>query len=294
MNFITLAIGVASLALSGCASIVSGANQSVSVVAKSDGGDVVGAKCSLTNDKGQSFATTPGSVTVHRSYGAMVVDCKTDTSAGSAQVKSSTKGMAFGNILFGGVIGAGVDVATGAAYDHPELITVALMTGMVAPMPQAMPSPLPNGGAVPLVASAAVPPAVPAVPAVPVAPVAIVAPAAPAAPPALAAPPPPARPIKFATAPVPEAPTMIPVVAAPADVRPPLPVRVSEVAPRAPVKGGQDAYEARKAAVAMQCSDPAAPVLTAKNPGSELYSVACANGTTIAVQCDFGKCRALR
>ena len=32
--------------------------------------------------------------------------------------------MAFGNILFGGVIGAGVDIATGAAYDYPELIVV--------------------------------------------------------------------------------------------------------------------------------------------------------------------------
>jgi hypothetical protein len=32
--------------------------------------------------------------------------------------------MAFGNILFGGVIGVGVDVATGAAYDYPALITV--------------------------------------------------------------------------------------------------------------------------------------------------------------------------
>jgi hypothetical protein len=40
--------------------------------------------------------------------------------------KSSTKGMAFGNILFGGVIGAGVDTATGAAYDYPVLITVQL------------------------------------------------------------------------------------------------------------------------------------------------------------------------
>lgn len=34
--------------------------------------------------------------------------------------------MAFGNILFGGVIAAGVDVATGAAYDYPTMITVLM------------------------------------------------------------------------------------------------------------------------------------------------------------------------
>lgn len=43
-----------------------------------------------------------------------------------ASVKSSTKAMAFGNIIFGGVIGAGVDVATGAAYDYPTMITVLM------------------------------------------------------------------------------------------------------------------------------------------------------------------------
>jgi hypothetical protein len=49
---------------------------------------------------------------------------KTGEQPGIASVKSSTKGMAFGNILFGGVIG--VDTATGAAYDYPTLITVQL------------------------------------------------------------------------------------------------------------------------------------------------------------------------
>jgi hypothetical protein len=34
--------------------------------------------------------------------------------------------MAFGNILFGGFIGAGVDMSTGAAYDYPDLIHVAM------------------------------------------------------------------------------------------------------------------------------------------------------------------------
>ena len=34
--------------------------------------------------------------------------------------------MALGNIVFGGVIGAGVDMSTGAAYDYPAVIVVEI------------------------------------------------------------------------------------------------------------------------------------------------------------------------
>lgn len=158
------------LMLGGCASIVSGQNQSVSVVTKTDGADVAGAKCSLSNDKGQWYATTPGSVTVRRSYGALAVDCKTDSHAGTAQVKSTTKGMAFGNILFGGVIGVGVDVATGAAYDYPEVISVPLvgigsMTGSSTPSMSPVLAP-----AAVVAVSFAPPPQVPAPPPAPAVP----------------------------------------------------------------------------------------------------------------------------
>ncbi len=113
---------------SGCASIVSGTNQSVSVETRVPQGQaVLGANCKLTNNKGTWFVTSPGSVSVRRSYEDMLVSCeKEGLKPGLASVKSSTKGMAFGNILFGGVIGAGVDVASGAAYDYPPLFTVQM------------------------------------------------------------------------------------------------------------------------------------------------------------------------
>lgn len=111
---------------SGCASIVNGQNQPISV----DTPDCSAASCQLTNDKGTWFVTTPGSVTVRRSFGSMTVAC---TRAGyvpvSTIVDSRTKAMAFGNIIFGGAIGAGIDIGTGAAYDYPELITVPLLCG---------------------------------------------------------------------------------------------------------------------------------------------------------------------
>ena len=48
------------------------------------------------------------------------------------QVSSKTKGMVFGNAVFGGLIGAGVDVADGAAYDYPNDIYVPMEKGRIA------------------------------------------------------------------------------------------------------------------------------------------------------------------
>lgn len=85
------------------------------------------ANCKLSNNKGTWFVTSPGSVSVRRSYEDLLIDCEKDNqSPGLASVKSSTKAMAFGNIIFGGVIGAGVDMASGAAYDYPTMITVLM------------------------------------------------------------------------------------------------------------------------------------------------------------------------
>lgn len=57
----------------------------------------------------------------------MVTSCELKGyGSGSVSSKSSTKGMAAGNIIFGGIIGGGVDMATGAAYDYPSEIVVQL------------------------------------------------------------------------------------------------------------------------------------------------------------------------
>jgi hypothetical protein len=135
--FRTIFVGGAILAAilcTGCASIVGGQNQSISVTtANSDGNNVDGAKCNLQNDKGSWYATTPGSVTVRRSYGDLLVTCKLDGAGpGTASVKSTTKALAFGNVVFGGVIGVAVDTASGAAYDYPTSIRIAMPVGAAA------------------------------------------------------------------------------------------------------------------------------------------------------------------
>jgi hypothetical protein len=100
--------------------------------------------------------TTPGSVTVHRSYKDITVACEAaGQPAGSMAVKSSTKAMAFGNVIAGGVIGAGIDMANGAAYDYPDLLTLTM--GRVDGPPSAPPAPAAPAAIVPAQAAAPAP-----------------------------------------------------------------------------------------------------------------------------------------
>lgn len=110
--------------ISGCASIVSGTTQPISV--STPGCD--GASCELINDKGKWYVSnTPGSVTINRAYSDLMIKCsKEGVGASTSSVKSNTKAMAFGNILVGGVIGAGVDMANGAAYEYPSEVFVPM------------------------------------------------------------------------------------------------------------------------------------------------------------------------
>lgn len=142
---LTLVLPVLAISLTtGCASIVNGTNQPLSVETRLKGQPVAGANCKLVNDKGTWFVTSPGSITVHRSKEDMSVKCEKDgIQPGIGAIQSSTKGMAFGNILFGGPIGAGVDIASGAAFDYPSLIQIEMgeTITFAVPTPQAAATP---------------------------------------------------------------------------------------------------------------------------------------------------------
>jgi hypothetical protein len=136
MQLTAISTLLACAALTGCASIVTGHNQPISVETRYKGTMVKNAHCKLNNDKGTWFVTTPGSVTVSRSYGDLHVRCERDPlEPGLITVKSTTKTMAFGNILFGGIVGAAVDVGSGAAYDYPSLITVEMGSASLVVLP---------------------------------------------------------------------------------------------------------------------------------------------------------------
>jgi hypothetical protein len=119
--FSLAAAAVVVLLFSGCAAITTGTTQPLSVTTKQSGVAIVGASCELTNGKGTYYVITPGTVTVSRSFSDMIVVCRKDPLPdANMTVKSSVKGMAFGNILVGGLVGVIVDTSTGAAYDYPS------------------------------------------------------------------------------------------------------------------------------------------------------------------------------
>ena len=125
-NKLLIAVCVSAM-FTGCSTISgSGTSQSISVQTfAADGQDVDGAKCDMTNDEGTWFLTTPGSTIVHRSNKDLQVICKKPgVDVGTANVVSRTKGNMFGNILFGGGIGAVIDHNNGSAYEYPALIKI--------------------------------------------------------------------------------------------------------------------------------------------------------------------------
>ena len=127
MRLIRLLIVASAGLASGCASIVGGTGQVVSVETHQADRPVEGARCEMVNSKGTYYVTTPGTVTIHRAYGNLEVHCeKQGEATGKATVVSATKALAFGNVIFGGAIGVAVDTTSGAAYDYPEFIRVSM------------------------------------------------------------------------------------------------------------------------------------------------------------------------
>jgi len=117
---------VAVLVLTGCASVSGSKLQPLSVQTIQDGKEVAGVGCTLTNDAGKWFVTTPGSVTVQKSTGDMAVDCAKDELKGRENLVSKSNGAVWGNILLGGGIGYLIDRSSGAGFDYPNSVTVVL------------------------------------------------------------------------------------------------------------------------------------------------------------------------
>lgn len=115
------------LAMSGCASITGSKMQPVSVQTIQDNKEVAGVGCTLVNDAGKWFVTSPGSVTIQKSTADLAVTCNKDNQVvGSETIVSKANGSVWGNIVAGGIIGYAVDRSTGAGFDYPQMITVML------------------------------------------------------------------------------------------------------------------------------------------------------------------------
>ncbi len=119
------AIAAISFGMAGCGTIVEGTHQDIAVATTPDG-----AHCDATR-KGEVVGTinsTPGKLSVRKTKDDILLACNKDGYQASSQYLHS--GMAagtFGNIIAGGVIGWGVDSATGADNKYPESVTVQLV-----------------------------------------------------------------------------------------------------------------------------------------------------------------------
>jgi hypothetical protein len=122
--------------LTACGTIVEGTHQDIAISSTPDG-----AHCDATR-KGQklgSVDSTPGKMTVRKTKDDILLKCtKVGYQDGSQYLHSGMAAGTFGNIIAGGLIGWGVDSATGADNKYPESVNVQLIpAGSAAPPPPA-------------------------------------------------------------------------------------------------------------------------------------------------------------
>lgn len=111
------------LSLSSCASIIDGRSQQIAI-----NSDPQGAECRLIR-KGDIIGKviTPGSVYIEKTKDDMTIECKKPGyMPNSISNHSGAAGSTFGNILAGGLIGWGIDSATGADNHYDESVLVTL------------------------------------------------------------------------------------------------------------------------------------------------------------------------
>ena len=117
------ALAALGMALSGCATVVKGTHEDITVRTM----PAARADCTLRNDDGNWHVTTPGTVSVARTRRDMTIDCAAPGyTPGRTVARSHFNAVTLGNVVAGGLIGVGVDAATGANYSYDDRITVPL------------------------------------------------------------------------------------------------------------------------------------------------------------------------
>jgi len=110
--------------VAGCASITKGTTQVVSINTPG----VSGATCILSSSSvGTKTVVTPAAVTLEKGQDAVIVRCSKECyEDGVGTIASNMEGMTAGNIILGGVVGLGVDAATGAMNKYSADTSIVL------------------------------------------------------------------------------------------------------------------------------------------------------------------------
>jgi hypothetical protein len=139
-KFMTALAMLGALQAGACATIIEGSNQNVNVsaVESGSGTEIQGAECTLTSPSiGTQRVTTPGSVKLEKSKNSVSVLCnKSGYAAGTGTIASHFAAATVGNFLIGGLIGVGIDAASGAANKYDDKIAVTM-----ARLPEPPPEP---------------------------------------------------------------------------------------------------------------------------------------------------------
>jgi hypothetical protein len=118
--------------LGDCATITKGTTQTVAI----DTPGVPGATCTIQTQSGPRGVVTPGSVVLDKSSSPLPITCTKECYVtGSSIIPSGTETMAAGNVVFGGLLGLGVDAATGAMNKYPDMVTVAMAPDQTCQQP---------------------------------------------------------------------------------------------------------------------------------------------------------------
>ena len=118
-----LAVGLICL-LSGCASLVNDDSQEVNVRLMC-GPKTLMATCHLQNDKGRWTLSTPGTIRVVNDISSLEITCRGQYVPSFTVSAMPMPSVALlGNLFFGGVVGAAVDVYNNTGMKYPENIDI--------------------------------------------------------------------------------------------------------------------------------------------------------------------------
>lgn len=120
-NFFVVTALAAVLLLSGCASITKGTTDTLHVEITNCGESI---SCEASNKKGKWPFTAPGSVTFKKSDNPLVLVCQDGIETLTRSVTPTRGGMAWGNVVFGGVVGGGIDASTDAHWDIVDSVSL--------------------------------------------------------------------------------------------------------------------------------------------------------------------------
>lgn len=122
----TILLGVlVGVTLSGCATVMSGTSQGLTIET-----DPAGATCSVARSGEQIAATsaTPSQVMISKGWSALDIECKKNEHLTAKDSLSPTfQPWTLGNILIGGGIGLIIDAASGAMVQYPRSVMLFLV-----------------------------------------------------------------------------------------------------------------------------------------------------------------------